>query len=270
VVEIEGRHSPFREVHEVPVWLQAFSATVGFAITLSSISKDLKEQGGVAVFMKVAAGALQSVASIGDAIRLLSFTNNALPFGRGAGSALKVAETLGPLGGAIEAFASAREGYVLLFGHDKNKPNEIDEALEAGNAVVVSALRLKGVVLLSNVVPGVASVASFAGNAAVATNVLQGEAAATAASGAEVLASVATVWLAVTGLIVLGVDVYLYSVRGPQDAMLASRDALTSALLREFGPKSRPAGRISRTADAMENFDRSIQLALGCTGVDPQ
>jgi hypothetical protein len=268
VVEMEGRDAPFREVHEVPVWLQAFSSLVGLAITLSNISKDFKEQGGISVFMKVAAGTLQSIASIGDTIRLISYTNNTLPFTQSASRALRTAEILGPLGGAVEAFASAREGYLLFFGHDKGKPNELDETIEAGDTLVASALRLKGTVLLSNLVPGVAGTASFAGNAAVATNLVQGEEAASLAAGAESLAGLATVWLAITGLLVLGIDIYIYSIRGPQDAMDELRKALAGAIKREFGNIDKSEHHLSRTADDLGDFDRALQRAIESAHLD--
>src|SRR5262249_17439099 len=182
---------PFKKIRVWPSWLGAFGDTVALAMSISQFSDDW-EEGKVTAVAKLAKNTFGAVSSVSNA---LYFTFRATT---------KIPGILAFAGGAglvLEAILNVKEGILLVIG---GEDTEVARALERGDELDATMLRVKGVVLILSVTPG---------------PILAGVAVAT---GGEVVgAGLAGLgWgLGVGAVLVVGIEAAIYTHSGPSDAM---------------------------------------------------
>jgi hypothetical protein len=244
---------PFKDLHAWPTWLGVFGDTVSLAIALASFNDDLKTERDADVYFKAATNLFQAVGSVGEAVTFVMTRA-----GKVEGVVARTTRFLGAAGGVgqvMEAVYNVKEGLVLILDEEDSG---VVEALDRGEEFEAKLLMFKGCVLVSSAVP-----ATVAFGSAV-TTALWGGAAATA-TGGSVLAGAATaaapplaIGLALAAVVVVGIEVYLYSAHGPEGAIDPIRKRLKQVIKAEFGDERSPGpGRTART------------LSEYCAGVDP-
>lgn len=226
---------PFKAIHTWPAWMAAFGDTLALVIALKNVAEDWRTKDKLEVVGKMSMNTFQAIGSVSSALYFTFRTGRTVP------GLLRFA---GGAGQVIEAYYNVKEGLILMFDEEESG---VVRALARGDEVEAIAQMAKGWVLVSSVVPGVvgfggAFVSAAAGGAGAGAVVVGGAAAMTPLA----------IGLGVGALVVLGVEIFLYQHRGPDDAMAPVEDRLKGAIKAEIGDVDRY--RISRTVDAIEAF----------------
>jgi hypothetical protein len=220
-----------------PAFMAAFGDGISLVLSFASRAEDLKTKSNIEVYGKIAMNVFQSADSASSAFATIAKG----PWGDRLKMVSKVAK---PIGLTLEIAFNAYEGGCIVF----EEKGELMKAYLDGSTAEVWLVGAKGTILLASATVGAVAV----GGGLVGVSAATTAAAATAAVSSAL--ATAGISLAIAGLAVVAIDIVLYILRG-DDAMAPLRDALESALEKEFGPgyvgKSGKDPNDSRTTDAM-------------------
>jgi hypothetical protein len=218
--------APFKEIHSWPSWLSAFGNTVSLAFQLHEVSEQWKNEPSnwskLLMAGKVAEGAFQFIDSVSAAVSTILKRSTPLT------------ETLGRAGNMLEAATNVVDGVLILLEQDEGRTAA---ARARGDAVEVRIRQLRGAAYILSAVPGPVALAFPK--------------------------LVASEWLGIGlaygGIVILAIDMFLFSHSGPDDAMAGTAAQLANALKRELGGGMRE-GRTAHDVSAM--LDELQQLGV--------